>query len=396
MTYTGIVERAILELGDYETAAGAWLKGVRIGYTFLGQPGEGKPAILIPSLHNGTSHFAGHYRHPETGLPDEKKGPGFWTKLTGPGRALDPDKYFIISVDGFCAFDLHDPYIATTGPSTADPATGRPYGLRFPLVLLGDQVRIQKLVLEHLGINRLHAVVGGSMGGVQAFEWAAVHPDMVGRFVASVSGPRTNPWSMLKYREARLAVMADSAWAGGEYYETGRPVAGLRQAFRLFTQDILSPHYLNTMRAARPPVPHGPRPWAGGQDPWGDRSHEFAAATWLEDKAAARADMADANHFIYIQRALELFSLGCEMAADGTIREKPLDEAMRAIRAPALLLPATDDEIVPLSDVEEARDLLLAQGTPVEYRPLKGLSGHITGIFGLDEANDVIADFLTR
>jgi homoserine O-acetyltransferase/O-succinyltransferase len=397
MTFTGIAERGVVEIGRYQTAAGAALEGVRIGYTILGDPDSGRPVILIPSLHNGTSHFAGYYRDPRTGLADQDKGPGLWSKLTGPGRALDTERYVLIGVDGFCAFDLHDPYITTTGPSTVDPGTGRPYGLSFPPLMLRDQVRIQRTVLDRLGITVLHAVVGGSMGGLQAFEWAALYPEMVGCFAAAVSGPRSNAWSMLKYREARLAVMGDPDWRDGAYYGTPGPLSGLRTAFRHFTQDILSPRYINSMKAARAPLPHGARPWADpARDPFVDSAHEFAAAAWLEDKAAARAALADANHFIYIQRALELFSLGAEVLADGRVRERPLDEALGSIRAPALLLPAPDDEIVPLSEVELARDLLAAQGNTVELHPLTGGLGHITGIFGLDEANDVIAAFLER
>jgi homoserine O-acetyltransferase len=397
MTYTGLVDRKIVEIGDYETAAGATIRNVRIGYTSLGKPAPDRPTILMPSLHNGTSHFAGYCRDERTGLADETKGLGYWYKLVGPGKALDPEKYFLISVDGLCAFDLYDPHITTTGPSTVNPETGRPYGLGFPLLLLRDQVRIQRIVLARLGIDHLHAVVGGSMGGVQAFEWAASHPEMVGRFVASVSGPRSNSWSMLKYREARMAVMGDPLWRGGDYYDHERPVNGLKTAFRLFTQDILSPHYINSLKAARPTERFGARPWAKPDGaPCLDMANEFAVCAWLDEKAAARADLADANHFIYIQRALELFSLGTEMGPDGVIVEKPLDVAMRPIRAPALLLPSPDDELVPLSDVLEARDLLAAQGVPVELHILKGRTGHITGIFGLDEAEGIIRDFLSR
>ncbi len=147
------------ELPELHILSGATIKDVAVGYETYGKlDASSENAILVAHFFSGSSHAAGRY------APDDPM-PGYWDAIIGPGKAVDTDRYFVISVDTLVNLNVHDPKVITTGPASLDPATGKPYGLKFPAVGIGDFVRVQKAVIDSLGIKRLHAVMGPSMGG---------------------------------------------------------------------------------------------------------------------------------------------------------------------------------------------------------------------------------------
>src|SRR2546421_485021 len=180
--YEGPVEKQIFTLPSYTTGEGKTLKNVRVGYETYGKlNASGDNAIFIAHFFSGTSHAAGRYKADE-------KAAGYWDAIIGPGRAIDTDKYFVVSADTLANLNVKSPTVGTTGPASVNPDTGKPYGSSFPVITMGDTVRVHKALVESLGVKKLVAVAGASGGSIQAMEWGAQYPDLVER-VIHVIGP---------------------------------------------------------------------------------------------------------------------------------------------------------------------------------------------------------------
>lgn len=183
-----IVEKKTFELPSYTTVAGATIKNVKIGWESAGTLNADRSnAILITHFFSGTSHAFGKY------APGDA-APGYWDSIIGPGKAIDTNKYFVLSSDTLVNLNVNAPNVVTTGPASIDPDTGKPYGMRFPVVSIKDFVNVQKALIDSLGIRRLHVVAGASMGGLQAYQWAASYPDMVERIMPVISTPTADPF----------------------------------------------------------------------------------------------------------------------------------------------------------------------------------------------------------
>src|SRR5512137_1756203 len=181
-----LVERRVFVTRDYVTRGGAPIPEVRIGYQTAGRlNAAGDNAVLVTHYFSGSAHAWGRY---------EADGPlGFWDPLIGPGRAIDTDRFFVLASDTLVNLNVRDGRTVTTGPASTNPATGRPWGTAFPVVAIRDFVEVQKRLLDHLGVARLAMVAGPSMGGMQAVEWAAAHPEMVERVMTAISGAWFDP-----------------------------------------------------------------------------------------------------------------------------------------------------------------------------------------------------------
>lgn len=372
--YEGLVTKQVFELpGAYTTVGGETIAKVQVGYETIGTlNAAGDNAILVPHFFSGTSHFAGRYK-------DDDTVRGYWDAIVGSGKPLDTDKYFLIGVDSLANLNVKDGVTITTGPSSIDPATGKPYGMRFPQVQIRDFVNVQKALLDRLGVKRLHAVIGASMGSFQAYEWAAAYPKMVERVIAVIPGATQDAYGIERLRHWRQVVTLDVKWNGGDYYGGAEPVEGLTMALRLITLDALAPEW----GAAN----HG-RKWAdAAKDPAKSMDNDFAVESAIDKLAASRAKVADANHLIYLARACELFQVG---------GKSDLEEGLRPIRAKTLLLPSRNDQLLYAEATRKVRDLLAAQGTPVEYQELEGPMGHLNGVIGIAQAGERIARFLAQ
>jgi homoserine O-acetyltransferase len=360
-----IVEKKTFELARYTTVAGATIKNVKIGWEAAGTLNADKSnAILIAHYFSGTSHAFGKYAAAD-------RAAGYWDYLIGPGKAIDTNKYYVISSDTLVNLNVNAPNVVTTGPASIDPDTGKPYGMRFPVVSIRDFVNVQKSLLESLGIRKLHAVVGASMGGLQAYEWAVSYPEMVGRIIPviahSVPDPYLAGWVSLWSQPIRL----DPKWNNGDYYGKELPLEGLKGALKLLTLHALQWEWaLKTVGSA---------PAEEGKDPAAAFDNKLKIEAWLETTATARAATSDANHFLYLVKANQLASA---------------DPAK--IKVPTLVIYTPTDLVFPEALVEETAKKIAANGTPVEVAKITGPTGHVNGVFGLAQVKDKIAAFLAK
>ena len=217
MKSIGIVQKQTYTFAD-ETPMlldnGETLGPITLAYETYGQlNAEGSNAILICHALSGDSHVAGYYT-------DEDPAPGWWDECVGPGKAFDTDKYFVIcsNVIGGCQ--------GSTGPNSVNPNNGKPYGLSFPVITIGDMVRAQRHLIDHLGVQKLITVAGGSMGGMQVLEWASRYPDRVRSAIPIATTARHSPMLIAFGEVGRQAIYADPNWNSGDYYEGTHPDAG--------------------------------------------------------------------------------------------------------------------------------------------------------------------------
>ncbi len=370
--YDGIVEKKVFELPAYTTVGGQRIAPVRVGWESYGTLNAARDnAILITHFFSGTSHAAGKYAASDP-------APGYWDSIIGPGKPIDTDRWFVLSSDTLVNLNTGDPKVTTTGPATVDPATGRPFGMRFPIVTIRDFVEVQKALVESLGIRRLHAVIGASMGALQALEWAASHPGMVGRVVPVIGAGEADPFLVAWLDAWATPIRLDPNWQGGDYYGKAPPTAGLAAALKLVT--------LHARYAEWADKAFG-RAWAEeGKDPAASMANRFRIEAALDAVGAARARLADANHFLYLVKANQLFVAGGGGLAEGLAR----------IDAPVLLIPSKDDLIFLPSRVEQTARLIGADGTPVETAWLDGIDGHLDGITAIGQAGERLKAFLER
>ncbi|KAA0231666.1 alpha/beta fold hydrolase, partial [bacterium] len=180
-------------------------------------------------FYSGTSHAAGKYKETDA-------APGYWNSIIGPGKAIDTNKYFVLSADTFANLNTKDPNVFTTGPSSINPDTGKPYGMSFPVVSMRDSVRVHKALLDSLGVKKLAAVAGASGGSIQAMEWGALYPDFVAR-VIHVIGPGfdIHPYVVGLLDVWVTPIRLDPRWNGGDYYGREEPLDGVAQALKIVT-----------------------------------------------------------------------------------------------------------------------------------------------------------------
>ena len=359
-----IVEKKTFELPRYETVAGDTIKNVRIGWEAAGTlNGDKSNAVLITHFFSGSSHAFGKYAASDSAA-------GYWDAIIGPGKPIDTSKYYVISSDTLVNFNAKAPNVVTTGPATINPDTGKPYGMTFPVVSIKDFVRVQKALIDSLGITRLR-VVGASMGGLQAYEWAASYPDMVERIVAAISTPAADLYLTAWLGAWAEPVRLDPKWNGGDYYGRDEPLAGIKTGLKVATLHAF--HYEWADKAF-----HG-GPAEAGKDPKTALANRFKVETELEDLIAQRAAVVDANQFLYLVKANQLAS------AD-----------ISRIKAPVLAIATPTDALFPPARVAQAVEKIAANGIPVETVQVTGPNGHWNGVLAIAQASEKIRAFLER
>lgn len=365
-----LVPRRDFTFQGYTTRGGATLPAIRTGYQTAGTlNAAGDNAVLITHFFSGNSQAFGRN--------DPDGPPGWWDAVIGPGRPIDTDRYFVIAADSLVNLNAPDRHTVTTGPASVNPSTGRPWGMNFPVVSIRDFVEVQKRLLEHLGVKRLALVAGPSMGSLQVIEWAAAYPEMVERAMPVIGTGEMDAW-MLGWLDLWAApIRTDPNWRGGDYYTQGRdpPIRGLTEALKLVT--------LHSRDRGWAAAQFGRRP-AEGQDPGRRIQDRYAIETWLEGAAAARARLSDANSFLYLVRANQLFL--SEYGSTG--------EALARSRARWLVVPSRGDRVFP---VEYSRELvagLRAAGRAVREAELSGGLGHLEGVANIAQAGEAIRGFL--
>jgi homoserine O-acetyltransferase len=363
------------------------LHPVRIAYETYGELSpERDNVILVCHALSGDAHAAGCSETPtdestRDGFGAEErdgavgKGLGWWDGMIGPGKAFDTDLYHVVSTNllGGCK--------GSTGPSSIDPATGRAYGSDFPVITVADMVRTQRAFLDALGIERLAAVAGGSLGGMQAMEWAILFPDQVDAVVAIASTHALHPQGLAWNAIARESIMRDPAWQGGHYYDTGRrPDSGMGVARMVGHVTYLSAPALDDK--------FGRRLQSSGDIRYTITEPEFEVESYLDHQAETFVRRFDANTYLYTSRALTYFDLARQHGGGS------LPRALEGIAARTLLIAFSSDWLYPPVASKDIHDALGALGKPVELHVIDAPYGH--DCFLLEEARQtpLIRQFL--
>jgi homoserine O-acetyltransferase len=390
MGSVGTVATQFLDLPTpLELDCGEKLYPVRVAYETYGTPSPARDnVILVCHALSGDAHAAGFATTTDGGgtrdgfRAEERdqgrgRGLGWWDGMIGPGKAFDTDRYFVVSSNllGGCR--------GTTGPSSTNPLTGRPYGSDFPVITVADMVRTQRALLNQLGITRLVAVSGGSLGGMQALEWAVLYGDQVGSIIPIASTHALHPQGVAWNAIARNAITADRDWQGGHYYGTGRaPTAGMGVARMVGHITYLSARSLNDK--------FGRRLQSASDVRYTLVEPEFEVESYLRYQADAFVKRFDANTYLYTSRALSYFDLARQYGGGR------LAHALRNVSARTLLIAFSSDWLYPPSGSEELAAALRATGREVELHVIDAPYGH--DCFLLEEARQtpMIQEFLTR
>jgi len=371
--YDGIVEKKTFSIAAYPTVGGTTIKNVRVGYETYGTLNAGKDnVILVAHFYSGNSHAAGRYTETDP-------TPGYWDAVIGSGKPVDTDRFLVVSSDTLVNLNVKDPKTITTGPASINPDTGRPYGMSFPIVTMRDFVNVQKALLDSLGVKKLHAVMGASMGAIQSFEWAAAYPDVVERIVPVIGAAELNAYGIGWLNVWAAPIMLDPRWKGGDYYGGEEPVEGLALALKTVT--LHARHYGWASSAFG-------RKWAAAdRDPAKSWDNKFAIEETLDKIALARARVSDANSFLYLAKANQLFVTG---------HRGSLEEGLRDVRANVLLVPAKSDLLLFPDYSRQVAEILKKQGKPVQYFEIEGEGGHLDGVVSIAKAGEVIRKFLSE
>jgi homoserine O-acetyltransferase len=357
----------------YTTVGGQTIREVKVGWESYGTLNAARDnVIVVPHFFTGNSHAAGKYKA-------EDAAPGYWDAIIGPGKPLDTARFFVVSVDSLVNLATKDPNTTTTGPATINPDTGKPYGMSFPIVTMRDFVQVQKALLDSLGVRKVHAAVGASMGSFQALEWAATYPDFVERVVPVIGVGEANAWTIGKLHLWAEPILLDPNWNNGDYYGKAEPAAGLALALKLVTLD--AQHWDWAEKAFG-------RKWADpGKDPAAAFSNKYAIQQVLDAVGTARARTSDANHFLYLVKANHLFVTG---------HTANLEDGLAKIKAKALFLPAKGDLLLAPAYAQRSVDILRKQGKSAELAEIEGERGHLDGLFAITKVGDRLRAFLAN
>ena len=365
------LSRHVVLPGPLRLDGGGLLSPVEIGYETYGTlNADGSNTILICHALTGDQHVASP--HPRTGKP------GWWTRLVGEGKPIDPARHFIIcsNVIGSC--------MGSSGPATIDPSTAEPWAMRFPVITIRDMVRAQAMLLDHLGVGQLKAVVGGSMGGMQAISWAATFPERVRACVMVASTARHSAQNIAFHEVGRQAIMADPKWRSGAYYESNDPpAAGLAVARMAAHITYLSEAGLTEKFGrrlqARPDRPDGAKSFGFDAD--------FQVESYLRHQGLSFVDRFDANSYLYITRALDYFDLAEEHGG-------LLANAFRGTATRFCIVSFDTDWLYPTSESRSVVQALNAAGAAASFVELSSPYGHDAFLLEAPEMNRVIDGFL--
>lgn len=369
----GLVETQYLTFAEDESfrlESGAALGPVTLAYESYGRlNAERSNAILICHALSGGAHAAGYLS------PDDAQ-PGWWDDCIGPAKAFDTDRYFVI-----CSNVLGSCY-GSSGPSSVDPTTGRSYGLHFPVVTIGDMVRAQVRLLDHLGIERLLAVAGGSMGGMQVLEWAAHHPQRLRAAIPIATTARHSPMLIAFSEVGRQAIYADPAWKQGDYYANGRrPDAGLSVARMVGHITYLSEQSMHHKFGRR----------LQGRERYGyEFQTEFEIESYLKHNGDKFTRRFDANSYLYVTKALDYFDLAGQHG--GSLAAAFANSENLAF----LVISFTSDWLYPSYHSKELVKALTAAGCDVTYLDIESSWGHDAFLVEVETMTRLLGSFLDR
>lgn len=351
---------------------GQVLDGVEVAYETWGTlDATASNAVLLCHAWTGDSHVSG-------GAGPGHPTPGWWESVVGPGRFIDTDRWFVVcsNVLGGCQ--------GTTGPSSLHPEDERPYGSRFPVITIRDMVRLQARLADHLGVAAWHAIIGGSMGGMQVLEWAATYPERVRSIVPIASCLQASAQQIAWGSIGRRAIVTDPRWRGGDYYDAAPgdgPHHGLATA-RMVAQVTFRSDNVFTERFGRELV--------GGVDPQRGIAidQQFEVERYLEYHGEKLVQRFDANSYLLIGKAMDLHDVSRGRGG--------LDAAVRRIKSPTLAIGIHSDMLYPAYQQIQIRDMLTANGVDAEYLEIDSPHGHDSFLIDLEQVGPPIERFLHR
>jgi len=326
-------------------------------------------AVLVLHALTGDSHAAGYYDK-----TDAK--PGWWDIMIGPGKPIDTDRYFVIcsNVIGGC--------MGSTGPSSVDPATGRPYGLTFPVITIGDMVRAQKRLVEHLGIKKLLCAIGGSMGGMQVLEWSVRYPDMVRCAVPLATTTKHSALAIAFNEVARQAIMADPTWNCGHYYDGEKPAHGLAVARMIGHITYLSDEAMHQKFDRRL------------QDrceiSFAFEAADFQVESYLRYQGQKFVDRFDANSFLYVTKAADYFNLEASYGEGSAVA------AFARARCRYLVASFSSDWLYPTYQSRAMVQAMKKNSLDVSFVEIEAQWGHDAFLLPNSRLSGMIAGFLDR
>ncbi|MGA2665036.1 MAG: homoserine O-acetyltransferase [Nitrososphaerales archaeon] len=349
--------------------SGETLGPVTLSYETYGElNAERSNAILVTHALSGDAHAAGYH-------PGEK-APGWWDDMIGPGKGLDTERYFVVcsNVIGGCK--------GSTGPSSVDPRTGRPYALGFPSVTIRDMVEAQRHLMDHLGVERLLSVVGGSMGGMQVLQWMVSYPERLRSAIPIATALKHAPQQIAFDEVGRQAIMADANWRDGDYYGRVPPARGLAVARMI--------GHITYMSDASMAEKFGrqQQPVQGGPDA-GAPTKKFGADFEVEGYLRYRGDnfvkRFDANSYLYITKAMDRFDL---------LSSRKLSEVFSGLRARVMVIAFKSDWLYPTYQSQEIVRACKMAGVEASFCEVNSTYGHDAFLLEVEEESHLLRHFL--
>jgi homoserine O-acetyltransferase len=359
-----IIETKSVRFDSIHLDCGKTLSPVEVAYETYGSLNEKRSnAILLLHAFSGDAHAAGVGHDGRV---------GWWDNMIGPGKAFDTDKYFVLcsNILGGCK--------GTTGPASANPETGRPYAMDFPAITISDMVRLQKMLVDHLGITKLLAAAGGSMGGMQALEWAVAYPDAVACVLPIATAARHSAQQIAFNEVGRQAIMADQDWNEGNYYGRKPPARGLAVARMVGHITYMSNDSMREKFGRRFRGENGEAP--------PDWSKVFEVESYLRYRGSQFVERFDANSYLYITKAMDYFDVSTTHAS--------LAAALGRAKARFLVLSFSSDWLYPTYQSLEIVSALRGRNRDVAYCELPSNYGHDAFLVDVAEQTDLVRGFL--
>ena len=359
-----ITETKILKINEsLELDCGRVLKEYQVAYETYGKLNDEKDnCILLLHALTGDAHAAGYH--------EGDKKPGWWNDMVGSGKAFDTDKYFVVCSNmlGGCK--------GTTGPNSINPKSKKPYGLNFPVITIEDTVKVQKKLIEFLGVKKL-IVAGGSMGGLQAIEWSISNPDMVKSTIIIASTSRLSAQAIAFNAVCRNAILSDENFNNGDYYEGKSPEKGLAIARMVGHITYLSEDAMHDKFARR---------LQDKTKPDFDFDIEFEVESYLHHQGQVFVDRFDANSYLYITRACDYY--------DVALKYGSLEKAFENVKSKFLVISFSSDWLFPSAQSKEIVNALMKTGKEVSYLEIASNAGHDAFLLEFEKQTKVIRSFL--
>jgi len=364
----GIVETKYVTFAEpsneLELENGEKFGPITVAFEAYGKPNSEKTnAVLITHAFSGDAHAAGYHKG------DDK--PGWWDSMIGPGKAFDTDKYYVIcsNVLGGCS--------GTTGPSSINTQTGKPYGLDFPLISINDMVKVQSKLIEHLNIEKLLTVVGGSMGGMQALSWLIKYPDKIKSAIIIASAIKHSPQQIAFDEVGRVSIISDSAWNDGKYYGKEHPVSGLALARMVGHITYMSDKSMMEKFGRRIRNVKERHKFNTG----------FEIENYLHYRGSNFVERFDANSYLYITKAID-----CYDASEG----KNLSELLYGVKAKVMVLAFKSDWLYPTYQSREIVKSCKVAGIDTTFCEIDSTYGHDAFLLEIEEETHLVKHFLEK